>query len=58
MVQEQRLLLFEITVVAGASWILNHMLSAATSEATAIQRGLGLVENLGCKNVIVESDSL
>ena len=33
-------------------------MSAATAEAVAIQKGLDLVERLGCKRIIVESDSL
>ena len=37
---------------------LNHIFNAATSEAIAVQRGLELAENLGCKKVIVESDCL
>lgn len=44
--------------LAGASWLLHHLLDATTSEAVAIQRGLELVEGLGCHQVIVESDSL
>ena len=44
--------------LAGASWLLHHLLDATTAEAVAIQRGLELVEGLGCHQVIVESDSL
>ena len=45
-------------VMVGAAWILNHILNAATAETIAVQRGLELAENLGCKKVIVDSDCL
>ena len=44
--------------VAGASWLLTHLHDATTAEAIALQRGLELLEDLGCQLVIVESDSL
>lgn len=44
--------------LAGASWIPHHVLDATTAEAVAIQRGLEMVEDLGCQQIIVESDSL
>ena len=44
--------------VAGVSWLLTHLHDATTAEAIALQRGLELLEDLGCQLVIVESDSL
>ena len=44
--------------VAGTTWLLNHVLDATTAEAFALQKGLELVENIGCSPDIVESDSL
>jgi ribonuclease HI len=44
--------------VAGASWELNNMLDATTTEAVALQRGLQFIEQIGCSSVIIESDSL
>jgi ribonuclease HI len=44
---------------AGASWELNNMLDATTTEAVvAFQRGLQFIEQIGCSPVIIESDSL
>lgn len=44
--------------VAGHSWILKNLLNSTTSEAVALQRGLSMVQDLGCTDVIMESDSL
>jgi ribonuclease HI len=44
--------------VAGASFILEHLLDATTTEAIALQKGLQLIEDLGCSLVVIESDSL
>jgi ribonuclease HI len=43
--------------VAGASFIWEHLLDA-TTEAIALQKGLQLIEDLGCSLVVIESDSL
>ena len=34
------------------------MLDVATAEATALQRGLKLVEQIGCNPVVIETDSM
>lgn len=44
--------------LAGAGCSLDHLLDAATAEAVALRKGLLLIENLGCRPVIVETDSL
>lgn len=45
-------------VVAGAATPFFDVLNAAAAEALAIQRGIALIEDLGCTNVAIESDSL
>ena len=44
--------------VAGIGDPMINLLDAATSEALALQRGLKLVDDLGCTPVTVEMDSL
>jgi ribonuclease HI len=44
--------------VAGKTWIGDNFLNATTAEASALLRGLQLVEDLGCAPVIIESDCL
>ena len=38
--------------------LLTLSIDVITAEAIALQRGLELLEDLGCQSVIVESDSL
>uniref|UniRef100_A0A8R7VAZ7 RNase H type-1 domain-containing protein n=2 Tax=Triticum urartu TaxID=4572 RepID=A0A8R7VAZ7_TRIUA len=44
--------------LAGACWPLHNIFDAATAEATALQKGLSLIEGLQCVPVTVETDSL
>ena len=44
--------------LAGGGDVLMNILNANRSEALAFKRGLQLVETLGCRPVLVESDSL
>jgi ribonuclease HI len=44
--------------VAGGSWLLNNVYDASTAETIALQKGLIMLENIGCNGVIMESDSL
>jgi hypothetical protein len=44
--------------VAGCFSPLEWVLSPATAEALAFLKGLDYIEQLGCKNVMVESDSM
>ena len=44
--------------VAGADDLLDNLLDAPTTEARALLKGLQLIEDLGCRPVVVESDSL
>ena len=44
--------------MAGRSWVLKSLLNNTTTEAVALQRGLSMVQDLGCIGVIMESDSL
>jgi hypothetical protein len=43
--------------VAGCYWPLENVLSACTAEAMAMLKGLVLVKQIGCQNVVIESDS-
>ena len=44
--------------LAGISDVHPNLLDATTSEAVALQRGLIIVENLGCLPTVVETHSL
>ena len=44
--------------MVGAAWPLNNLLDAITAEATALQRGMMFIEQIGCAPVIIETDSL
>ena len=44
--------------IAGAGDPLIHMLDVDMAEAMALQKGLHLVEMIGCRPVVVETDSL
>jgi hypothetical protein len=45
--------------VAGASWELNNILDDSSLQLVqALQRGLRLIEQIGCLSVIIELDSL
>ena len=44
--------------VVGGCWPLSNLLDATTAKVTALQRGLQLIENLGCSSVIIETNSL
>jgi ribonuclease HI len=45
-------------VVAGRYCPLDNLLSPASAEAMALLKGLELIDQLGCKNIACESDSL
>ena len=44
--------------LAGAAWPLPNLLDASTLEATALQKGLMFIEQIGATPVIIETDSL
>ena len=44
--------------MAGGYWPLGCVLDAATAEAAALQKGMLLIERLGCSPTIIESDCL
>lgn len=44
--------------IVGACWPLHNIFDATMAEATALQKGLSLIEGLQCVLVTVESDSL
>ena len=45
-------------MMACRAWVLKSLLNSTTEEAVALQRGLSMVQDLGCIGVIMESDSL
>ena len=45
-------------VLAGMASLIDNVLDAAAAEALALQKGLQLLERLGCSSVVIESDSL
>lgn len=44
--------------LAAGSWILNNLLDATTTEVVAMQKELMLAEELGCNEMVMESDLL
>jgi ribonuclease HI len=44
--------------LAGFAAPLNHLLSAAMAEASALQKGLEFMEQLGIQSVVIKSNSL
>jgi hypothetical protein len=44
------------TPIAGGAIPMTNIMDAATAEASAMQFGLQMVENMGCSPVTAESD--